>query len=102
MRARGANVTDIVVLVVAVDDGVMPRDEGGHQAGKEAEVAHRRRHQQDGQRGVNTDRVKKELADNNLLAEDWGGDTSWCLSRRRRRRARPAAQNIALQPRCSS
>ena len=73
MRARGAQVTDIAVLVVAADDGVMPQT-------KEA-IAHRarrcadRRGAQQGRQGQRQPGpVKQELADQGLVVEEWGGD----------------------------
>ena len=74
MRARGARVTDIVVLVVAADDGVMPQtiESISHtRAGKVPMVVAINKVDKP---GVNIDRVKRELSDQGLLAEDWGGD----------------------------
>ena len=75
MRARGAKVTDIVVLVVAADDGVMPQTIEAIDHAKAANVplivAVNKIDKPDAQ----PDRVKKQLADRGLLPEDWGGDT---------------------------
>lgn len=75
MRARGAKVTDIVILVVAADDGVMPQtlEAIGHAkaAGVPLIVAINKVDKPDAQ----PDRIKQQLADRGLLAEDWGGDT---------------------------
>jgi translation initiation factor IF-2 len=75
MRARGAKVTDIVVLVVAADDGVMPQTleaiDHAKAAGVPIIVAINKIDKPDAQ----PDRIKQQLADRNLLAEDWGGDT---------------------------
>ncbi|HYP14495.1 MAG TPA: translation initiation factor IF-2, partial [Bryobacteraceae bacterium] len=74
MRARGAKVTDIVVLVVAADDGVMPQTIEAIDHAKAAKVpiivAINKIDRPDAQ----TDRIKQQLADRGLLAEDWGGD----------------------------
>ena len=74
MRARGANVTDVVVLVVAGDDGVMPQTKEAIQHAQKAEVPIVVAINKIDLQGANADRVKKELADLSLLAEDWGGD----------------------------
>ena len=75
MRARGAQATDIVVLVVAADDGVMPQTiEAIHHA-KAANVPIIVAINKIDKPGAQVDRVKQALADRGLLAEDWGGDT---------------------------
>lgn len=75
MRARGAQITDIVVLVVASDDGVMPQTkeaiEHAQAAGVPIIVAINKMDKP----GANPDRVKTELTEYNLVSEDWGGDT---------------------------
>jgi translation initiation factor IF-2 len=75
MRARGAKVTDIVVLVVAADDGVMPQTLEAIDHAKAAKVpiivAINKIDKPDAQ----PERIKQQLADRGLLAEDWGGDT---------------------------
>ena len=75
MRMRGAQVTDIAVLVVAADDGVMPQTveaiNHAKAAGVDIIVAINKMDKQ----GANPDRVKQELVEYGLMAEDWGGDT---------------------------
>jgi translation initiation factor IF-2 len=75
MRARGAKVTDIVILVVAADDGVMPQTleaiDHAKAAGVPIIVAINKIDKPDAQ----PERIKQQLADRGLLAEDWGGDT---------------------------
>jgi translation initiation factor IF-2 len=75
MRARGAQVTDLVVLVVAADDGVMPQTIEAIAHARAAEVPIVVAINKTDKDNANPDRVKKELADHALLVEDWGGDT---------------------------
>ena len=74
MRQRGADITDIVILVVAADDGVMPQTreslQACQQAGKTLIVAVNKIDKEQ----ANVDRIKKELSELNVLPEDWGGD----------------------------
>lgn len=74
MRSRGAQLTDIAVLIVAADDGVMPQTiEAIHHA-KNAGVPIMVAINKIDKPGVNPDRIKEELSKEGLLAEDWGGD----------------------------
>ncbi len=75
MRARGANVTDIAVLVVAADDGVMPQTEEAISHARAAEVPIVVALNKIDLPGVDTQRVFTELANNELLPTEWGGDT---------------------------
>jgi len=74
MRARGAQATDIVVLVVAADDGVMPQTVEAIHHAKAANVPIIVAINKIDKVGAQIDRVKQALADQGLLAEDWGGD----------------------------
>ncbi len=74
MRARGAKVTDLVVLVVAADDGVMPQTVEAIDHARAAEVPIVVAINKIDKANANPDRVKKELADHELTVEDWGGD----------------------------
>jgi translation initiation factor IF-2 len=75
MRARGADVTDIVVLVVAADDGVMPQTVEAIDHARAAEVPIIVAVNKIDLEGSNADKVKGELANQGLNPEDWGGDT---------------------------
>ncbi|MCK5882199.1 MAG: translation initiation factor IF-2 [Bacteriovoracaceae bacterium] len=77
MRQRGADITDIVVLVVAADDGVMPQTRESikfcQNAGKPVIVAVNKMDKE----GANPDHIKSELANYGITPEDWGGDTQF-------------------------
>ncbi len=75
MRARGAKVTDIAVLVVAADDGVMPQTIEAINHAKAANVTIIVAINKIDKQGTNIDRIKQELTEHGLIAEDWGGDT---------------------------
>ena len=75
MRARGANVTDIVVLVVAADDGIMPQTLEALSHAKAAKVQIIVAITKTDTNGANIDRVKGQLQEKGLSPEDWGGDT---------------------------
>ncbi len=75
MRARGAQVTDIVILVVAADDGIMPQTQEAISHCKAANVPLIVAINKIDRPGANIDKVKQELTEYGLVAEDWGGDT---------------------------
>ena len=75
MRARGAQVTDIVILVVAADDGIMPQTKEAINHCKAADVPMIVAINKIDRPGANVDRVKQELTEHGLVSEDWGGDT---------------------------
>ena len=77
MRARGAKVTDIVILVVAADDGVMPQTEEAIQHAKAAEVPVIVAINKMDLEGADPDRVTNELASKELVPEAWGGDVQF-------------------------
>ena len=77
MRARGAKVTDIVVLVVAADDGVMPQTVEAIQHAKAAEVPIIVAINKMDLEGVDADRVTNELASKDVIPEEWGGETQF-------------------------
>ena len=75
MRARGAKVTDIVILVVAADDGVMPQTIEAIDHARAAKVPIIVAINKIDKADAQVDRIKQQLSDRGLLAEDWGGDT---------------------------
>ena len=75
MRARGALVTDIAILVVAADDGIMPQTIEAINHAKAAEVSIIVAINKIDKEGANPDRVRQELTEHGLVPEEWGGDT---------------------------
>ena len=79
MRARGAQVTDIAILVVAADDGIMPQTVEAINHAKAAKVPIIVAVNKMDKENANPQRVKQELTEHELLTEEWGGDTIVCL-----------------------
>jgi translation initiation factor IF-2 len=75
MRARGAQITDIVILVVAADDGIMPQTAEAISHCKAADVPMVVAINKIDRPGANVDKVKQELTEYDLVPEDWGGNT---------------------------
>ena len=78
MRARGAQVTDIAVIVVAADDGVMPQTREAIDHARAADVPILIAVNKIDKEGAQPDRIRTELAGDGLNPEDWGGDTIYC------------------------
>ncbi len=78
MRARGAKVTDIAVVVVAADDGVMPQTKEAIDHARAADVPILIAVNKIDKEGAQPDRVRNELAGDGLTPEDWGGETVYC------------------------
>jgi translation initiation factor IF-2 len=96
MRARGARVTDVVVLVVAADDGVMPQTREAIDHAKAANVPILVAINKIDKAGANPDRVKKELSDLGLVPEDWGGQTVTVPVSAKKRENIPALLEMVL------
>ena len=75
MRARGAQVTDIVVLIIAADDGIMPQTAEAIDHARAAEVPIIVAINKIDKDNANPDQVKQQMANYNLIPEDWGGET---------------------------
>ncbi len=98
MRARGAQVTDVAVLVVAADDGVMPQTIESINHAKAADVPVIVALNKIDKPGVNPDRVKQMLSDHGLVPEEWGGDTLMVpVSARTKQNLDKLLESIALQ-----
>ncbi|QDE89106.1 translation initiation factor IF-2 [Myxococcus xanthus] len=98
MRARGADVTDIVVLVVASDDGVMPQTVEAIKHAKAAEVPIVVAINKMDLPTANLDRVKKDLATHELVPEEWGGETIMVpVSAKTKENLELLLENLALQ-----
>lgn len=78
MRARGAQVTDIVIIVVAADDGVMPQTKEAIDHAKAAHVPIVVAINKIDKEGADPERIKAEMSEEGLLPEEWGGDTVYC------------------------
>ena len=96
MRARGARVTDVVVLVVAADDGVMPQTREAIDHARAANVPILVAINKIDKAGANPDRVKKELSDLGLVPEDWGGQTVTVPLSAKKRENIPALLEMVL------
>jgi translation initiation factor IF-2 len=96
MRARGARVTDVVILVVAADDGVMPQTREAIDHARAAGVPILVAINKIDKPNANLDRVKKELSDLGLVPEDWGGQTVTVPVSAKKRENIPALLEMVL------
>ncbi|MDD5644319.1 MAG: translation initiation factor IF-2 [bacterium] len=78
MRARGANITDVAVLIIAADDGIMPQTIEAINHSKSAKVTVMVAITKVDKPTANVERVKRQLSELNLVTEDWGGDIICC------------------------
>lgn len=98
MRSRGAKVTDIVILVVAADDGVMPQTREAINHAKAAGVPIVVAINKIDKPNINIDRVKQELTEFGLVSEDWGGETIFCeVSAKQRTNLEQLLEMLLLQ-----
>jgi translation initiation factor IF-2 len=98
MRARGAEVTDIVVLVVAADDGVMPQTVEAINHAKAAKVPIIVAINKMDKPGVNVDRILRELSEHGVMSEEWGGDSIFVkVSAKTREGINDLLESILLQ-----
>lgn len=97
MRARGAQITDITILVVAADDGVMPQTVEAISHAKAANVPIIVAVNKIDKENANLDRIKQELTEYGLVAEEWGGETIFCpLSAKQRKGIEELLEYILL------
>ncbi|HNN96325.1 MAG TPA: translation initiation factor IF-2 [Pseudomonadota bacterium] len=98
MRARGAQVTDIVVLVVAADDGVMPQTLEAFNHARDAKVPIIVAVNKIDKPGAQPDRIRQQLSGHGLTPEEWGGDTIYCdVSARNKTGVDKLLEMLALQ-----
>jgi translation initiation factor IF-2 len=98
MRARGAQATDIVILVVAADDGVMPQTREAINHAKAAKVPIVVAVNKIDKQGADPERVKRQLSEAGLVPEEWGGDTLYCnVSAHTREGVDNLLEQVALQ-----
>jgi translation initiation factor IF-2 len=98
MRARGAKVTDVVILVVAADDGVMPQTIESIDHAKAADVPIVVAVNKVDKPDANPDQVIRQLSEHGLVPEDWGGDTIFCpVSAKENTGVKELLENVLLQ-----